>query len=259
MRIPLISGREFTRADNETAPLVAVADETMARQLWRGKDPLGQRFQMKGRWIQVVGMAKNSKYGSLLETPKPFFYIPMLQSVMGQSLEIRTSLAPAAVANALVREVKLLDENLAPSEVITMREQIHRMTWSERAAVTLLSLFSGMALLLTGIGLYGVMSYTVSQSTRELGLRMALGANAADLLRMVMYHGFELTAVGIVAGVMAALALTRLLGYLLYNVSPRDPLAFISALLVMIVASLLACFVPASRATRTDPGQALRN
>ncbi|MBV8895578.1 MAG: ABC transporter permease [Acidobacteriaceae bacterium] len=259
MGIPLLSGREFTRADNETARPVVVVNETMARRFWRGEDPVGKRVQAKGQWFQVIGLARDSKYQSLLETAKPFLYLPMRQSIMGQSLEIRTSLPPAAMARALTREVKALDVNLAPAEVITMREQIYRMTWSKRAAVTLLLTFGGIALLLAAIGLYGVMSYSVSQSTRELGLRMALGADAPDVMRLVVAHGLALTGSGVVIGGVAALGLTRLLGYLLYKVSPRDPITFASALAVMTIASLLACFIPAWRAMRIDPVRALRN
>jgi ABC-type antimicrobial peptide transport system permease subunit len=214
---------------------------------------------MNGRWLQVVGIAKDSKYSSLLETAKPFFYVPMRQSIIGQSLEIRTSLPPDIAARALTREVKALDANLAPAEVITMREQVYRMSWSKRAGVILLMIFGGIALLLAAIGLYGVISYNVSQSTRELGLRIALGADASDLMRLVISYGFALTAAGVVLGGAAALASTRLLGYLLYKVSPRDPLTFGSAVVVMTVASLLACLLPAWRAMRTDPVQALRN
>ncbi len=259
MGIPLVSGREFTRADNETARLVAVVNETMAAQYWRGKDPVGSRLQVKGRWMQVIGVAKMAKYHNLSEPPRPFFYVPMRQNSAGQGLNIRTSLAPGTMAKALAREVHSLDPNLAPGEVITMREQVDRTTAVQRVAVTMLSLFGGLALLLAAIGLYGVMSYTVSQSTRELGLRMALGAEASDLLRLVMSQGLALTAGGVVLGLAAALALTRLLGYILYKVSPRDPLAFGSAFIVLAIASLAACFLPAWRAARTDPLRALRD
>ena len=163
------------------------------------------------------------------------------------------------MANALAREVKALDANLAPGEVITLREQVDRMTWTQRAAVTLLAIFGALALLLAGIGLYGVMSYAVSQSTRELGLRMALGASAQDLLRIVMSQGLGLTLAGIAVGTAVALGLTRLLGDLLYKTSPRDPASFGSAFLVMTIAALAACFLPAWRATRTDPVRALRD
>jgi predicted permease len=260
MGIPLISGREFTRADNETAPSVAVVNEAMAAQFWKGENPVGRRLQVRNRWIQVVGVAKNSKYRTLTEIPTPFFYTSIRQdAAVGQNIEIRTPLPPEKMITVLTREIKALDPNLAPSELITMREQVDRMSWAQRAAVILLFIFGGLALVLAAIGLYGVMSYTVSQSTRELGLRMALGADASDLLRLVMSRGFALTAAGIIAGAGAALLLTRLMGDLLYKVSPRDPASFAEAFLIMTIVSLAACLLPAWRATRTDPLRALRD
>jgi ABC-type antimicrobial peptide transport system permease subunit len=154
--------------------------------------------------------------------------------------------------------VQALDPNLAPLDTITMQEQVDRMTYTQRLSVALLGIFGGVALLLAVIGLYGVMSYVVSQSTRELGLRMALGADVADLLRLIMSRGVVLTAGGVGLGILAAFVLTRLLGNLLYKVSPHDPLAFGTALAVIMIASLAACFFPAWRATRIDPVQALR-
>jgi predicted permease len=260
MGIPLVAGREFTRADNETAPPVAIVNDAMAAQYWRGRDAVGQRLQVKGRWMQVVGVAKVSKYRSLLELPKPFFYVPLRQNFsINLNLNIRTPLGPEAMATTLAREVRALDANLAVSEVITMREQVDRMSWTQRAAVILLGVFGGLALVLAAIGLYGVMSYAVSQSKRELGLRMALGADSSALLRLVMSHGLALTAGGVAVGAAASLGLTRLIGDLLYKVSPRDPMAFGSAFVVMGIVSLAACFLPAWRATRTDPVRALRD
>jgi macrolide transport system ATP-binding/permease protein len=260
MGIPIVSGREFSRADDENAAPVAVVNETMAARYWRGRDPIGQRVQVQGRWMQVVGVAKNSKYSSVREAPKPFFYVPQRQnSTVGAALNIRTALRPETMATALAREIHALDANVAPFEVITLQEQLDRSTSPQLVAVTLVGILGGLALLLAAIGLYGVMSYTVSQSTRELGLRMALGAGASNLLRLVMSRGLTLTAAGILFGVAVALALTRLLGNLLYHVSPRDPIAFASAFAVMTVASLAACFLPAWRAARTDPMRALRD
>ena len=260
MGIPVVAGRDFTRADDETAQPVAIVNDVMAAQFWRGENPVGGRLQVKGRWLQVVGVAKVSKYQTLRENPKPFFYLPVRQaSSFVQGIEIRTTLAPEALAKALASEVSALDANLAPGDVMTMRERVNRMSWTQRAAVILLAIFCAMALLLAAIGLYGVMSYAVSQSTRELGLRMALGAQASDLLRLVMSHGFALTAGGVLLGAGTALVLTRLLGDLLYKVSPRDPLAFGLAFAVMLIASLPACLLPAWRAIRIDPSQALRN
>ena len=259
MGIPLVSGREFTRADNETAPPAAIVDETMAAQFWPGADPVGRRVQVRGRWMQIVGVARTAKYRNLLETPKPFFYVALRQNFSATTaLQIRTAQGPAALAPALVREIHALDANVAPSELITMREQVDRTTAAQRISVTILVVFGGLALVLAAVGLYGVMAATVSQSTRELALRMALGAGASDLLRLVLSKGLALTAGGIVLGLVAALQVTRLLGYLLYKVSPRDPLAFGSAFVVIAVASFVACVVPAWRATRTDPLRALR-
>jgi predicted permease len=260
MGIPLVSGREFTRADGENAAIVAVVNETMAARYWRGRNPIGERVQVKGRWMQVVGVAKDSKYQSIREAPNPFFYVPLRQNFsVRAALNIRTPLSPETMAAALAREVRTLDANLAPYEVITLQEQVDRSTSPQQVAVTLVGILGGLALLLAAIGLYGVMSYAVSQSTRELGLRMALGADASNLLRLVMRRGLALTAGGVVLGATVALGLTRLLGSLLYKVSPRDPLAFGSAFVVMAIAAMAACFLPAWRATRTDPARALRD
>jgi len=174
------------------------------------------------------------------------------------ALNIRTRQPADVIAKGLAREVCALDPELAPYEVITLSEQVERATSSQRVAVTLLGVLGTLAVLLAAIGLYGVMSYAVSQSTRELGLRMALGARRSDLLGVVMSPGLWLTASGVIAGTGIALGGTRLLGYLLYKVSPRDPLAFGSAFLVMMFAALAASFLPAWRATRTDPVRALR-
>ena len=259
MGIPLVSGREFTRADNETAAPVAIVNETMAAHYWQAKNPIGERLQVKDKWLRIVGIAKTSKYESMRELPRPFFFVPRRQDFsVGAALNIRTQLRPEIMAAALSRELKAMDANLALYEVISLQEQLDRSTSPQKVAVTLTGVLAGLALVLAAIGLYGVMSYTVSQSTRELGLRMALGARTPELFRLVISRGLALTIAGIFLGAAAALGLTRLLGYLLYKVSPRDPLAFGSATLVLTIVSLIACFLPAWRATRVDPIVALR-
>jgi len=259
MSIPLISGREFTRADDENAPPVAIVNQTMVARYWRGKNPIGQRLEVKGNWVLVVGVVKDSKYYSIEETPRPFFYVPLRQYfAIEPDIHIRTTQPLETIQTALMREVRALDPNLALYEMITLQEQVNRSTSEQLVAVTLVALFGGLALLLASIGLYGVMSYTVSQSTRELGLRMALGAGASNVLRLVLSRGLLLTTTGIMIGIVLALLLTRLLGNLLYQVSPRDPLAFAAAFAVIALASTAACFLPAWRATRTDPIRALR-
>jgi predicted permease len=261
MGIPLLAGREFTRSDDETAPLVAVVNERMVAKYWHGEDPVGKRLQVKDQPLRVVGVAKESKYNNFGEAPAAFFYVPLRQNFSVRvTLNIRTAQHPATMATELARVIHGLDANLAPSEVITMREHVNRTALAQQQiAVVLLSIFGGLALLLATIGLYGVMSYAVSQSTRELGLRMALGARVTDVVRLVMSHGLVLTAAGIVLGAVVAGASTRLIGNLLYRVNPRDPLAFGFALVAMTLAALSACFLPAWRATRTDPVRALRD
>ncbi len=257
--IPLVSGREFMRTDDENAPPLAIINETMAAKYWPGNDPVGQRLKVKDRWMQIVGIAKNSNYRSKTETPVPFFYVPLRQNFRVQnSLLIRTRETPGAMMPALAREVHALDPNLAPLITDRLQDQIDEISYSQRLAVTLVAIFGVMALFLAAIGLYAVVSYTVSQGTRELGLRMALGAGAKDLMRQVMSRGLLLTASGVAIGGVAAIMLTRLMGNMLYKISPHDPVAFGMAFAVITIASLAACFLPAWRATRIDPVQALR-
>src|SRR5437667_10014951 len=259
MGIPLVAGREFVRGDNESAPPVAVVNQAMVAQYWRGENPVGKRLQVHNRWMQVVGVAANSKYRTLLEESKPFFYVPLRQNFSGQvNLNIRTSQRTETIAAALVGEIHALDSGLAVSQVISAREQVNRSTSSQRIAVTLLGVFGALALFLAVIGLYGVMSYAVSQSTRELGLRKALGARSSDLVWLVASHGAAMTALGIVLGGVVALLLTRLIATLLYHHSPNDALAFGSAFAIMGGASFSGCLVPALRAARADPLRALR-
>ena len=257
--ISLVSGREFTSGDDENAPRVAVVNQTMVARYWRGGNPIGQRLQVKGSWARIVGVVKDSKYYSMDETPRAFFYVPLRQYFdIEPDIHIRTTQPIETVQAALIREVRALDQDLALYEMITLQEQVNRSTSHQLVAVALVAVLGGLALLLASIGLYGVMSCTVSQSTRELGLRVALGASPSDVVRLVLSRGLLLTTSGIVIGFVLALLLTRLLGDLLYQVSPRDPLAFVAALAVMTLASAAACSLPAWRATRTDPVRALR-
>jgi len=260
LRIPLLAGREFARADDENAPLVAIVNRTMMMRYWGGQDPIGHRLQVKARWARVVGVAADSKYESMRETPKPFFYVPLRQDFVRQpDLNIRTTQSLQSTLAAVLHEVHALDQNLALYEMITLQEQVNRSTSAQLVAVSLVSTLGGLALLLAAVGLYGVMSYSVAQNTRELGLRMALGAGSANLLRLVISRGLRLTTGGILLGAIAALALTRLLGQLLYKVSPHDPWVFGAALIMMTITTVSACLLPAWRASRTDPARVLRD
>jgi predicted permease len=259
LAIPIVSGRAFARSDDENTLPIAIINETMAAKYWPGKNALGQRLKVKDRWLEIVGVARNANYETKLEPARSFFYVPLRQNFGVQNtFLIRTRETPGAIMNALAREVHALDANLAPGFASRLQEQVDRRGYGQRLAASLVSIFGGMALFLSAIGLYAVMSYSVSQSTRELGVRMALGAAANDVLRLVISHGLRLTIAGIVIGAIAAFVLTRLMGNLLYKVSPRDPIAYGFALLVLLGVALLACFLPARRATRIDPVQALR-
>ena len=259
LRIPIVGGREFQRTDDENAVPVAIINETMAAKYWQGKDPIGQRLKLKDRWLQIVGVARNVNYENKLELPRAFFYVPTRQNfLVSNNLLISTRETPAAISGALAREVKALDATLAPTAPFLVQEQVDRKGYTQRLAATLIAIFGAMALFLASIGLYAVMSYSVSQATRELGMRMALGAGARDILRLVLSRGLRLTIAGIAIGAVAALLLTRSMSNLLYKVSPRDPIAFGLALIILLAVALIACFLPARRATRIDPVRALR-
>src|SRR5258705_9872776 len=197
MGIALTAGHEFQRADDETAARVAIGDETMAAQFWRGAGPVGRSMEVHGRPVRIVGVARAAKYRNLLETPKPFFYLPLRQRFSPvAALHVRTSQTPEAFAPALVAAIRAIDAGVSPGEVITMREQVDRTTSSQIIAVTILTVFGALALLLAAVGLYGVMASTVSQSARELAVPPALGAHAAGPPRLLKAEGRNLTAGG---------------------------------------------------------------
>ena len=263
MEIPILSGREFSRDDNETTRRVAIVNQQMVNKYWHGVDPVGKRIQLADQWLLVVGVAKDSKYSSFVEGAKPFLYVCMGQvQGVNADLVMRTGQAPGTLASALSQEVHSVDPGLGIEELITMRDHMNfTVLSSQKVVVSLLIIFAGIALSLAAVGLYGVLSYSVSQSKRELGLRMALGAGSSNLFRVVMVRGLILSITGIVVGAIAAIALTRFIaiGSLLYRVNPLDPAAFAAACLVMVAISLVACFLPAWRAARTNPLQALRD
>ena len=263
MGIPILSGREFTRSDNETTYPAVIVNQLMVQKYWHGVDPVGKRVQLGDQSMLVVGVAKDSKYSSFVEFPQPFLYVCAGQvPLVNADLVIRTNQSSGTVSSGLLREVRSLDSGLGMGEVVPMREHMNRTALaSQQIVVALLTIFAAMALSLAAVGLYGVMSYSVSQSKREIGLRMALGAGASHLFRVVMSHGLALSFGGIVLGSISAFALTRFIaiGSLLYEVNPLDPGAFVLASLVMILISVAACLLPAWKASRTNPVQALRD
>ncbi len=257
--IPLLSGREFARTDDESGERVAIVNDRMAAKFWPGRTPVGETLLLKGNPLRVVGVARTSKYKAMSESPMPFFYVPLAQSFSPTAaLFMKTRLGPAEMTPAFGAALRAVDPNLAHFEVTTMQRQVEDSARGQQVAVAVLEIFGGLALLLAAIGLYGVLSYAVSQRMHEMGLRMALGATGRDLLRLVASQGMALTGSGIAAGIVAALLLTRLIQNLLFGVSSRDPAVFGASAAVLIAAAALACALPALRAARLDPWNALR-
>jgi predicted permease len=264
MGIPLLAGRHLRPQDDERAPRVAIVNQTFAGRFFPNENPLGKRFSFspdRPGEIEIVGVARDAKYRSLREEIKPTLYLPWVQELAGVSsmtFAVRTSGDPASYVAAIRQAAREVDSNLPLAGIRTQAEQAHQSLRMERLFARLLSFFGLLALLLASIGLYGVMAYAVAGRTHEIGIRVALGAQTGDVLRMVMGQGMKLALVGITIGLAAALALTRLMQSLLFSVSATDLLTFSVIALSLTVAALLACYLPARRATKVDPNVALR-
>ena len=262
MEIPLSAGRVFTEHDKEDTPRVAVINETFARRFWPGQDAVGKRFRtgnINGPLIEVAGVVKDGKYFSLGEEPKPFFYLPVRQSYDDQTTLIaRTVNDPHATLAAMRNEVLKLNPAMPFSDVKTMPEHLSLSLFPLRIGASVVGSFGLLALLLAAIGIYGVMAFAVSQRTREIGIRMALGAQGRDVLGLIIKQGVTLLLVGLGIGLAGALLATRLMTSVLYGVSRTDMITFVSVTALLGVVVLLACWVPARRATKVDPLIALR-
>ena len=260
--IPLTSGRDFTRADAMGAPLVVVVNETMAERFWPNDNAIGKRFKFFGDtdFTTIVGVAKNSKYNGVAEEPIPFIYQPILQNYSPQAtLHVRAESTAASLAGAVRRTVQEIDPTLSVFNVRTLEDQVFNSLAPLRTNVITLAAFGLLALGLASIGLYGVASYSVTQRTREIGVRMALGAGRGSVLRLILGHGILLVGVGVATGLVAATALMSLVPVaLLPNVSVRDPLTFAGTAILLSIVAIIASCVPAYRATRIDPLVALR-
>jgi len=262
MGIPLLQGRDFTPQDNEGGPLAAIVNEAFARRHFDGEDALGKRLSFRGAqgpWIEIVGVARDIKYRTLGEAPRPTVYVPLSQNhETGMALHVRTIGDPVSVAGAVRREVQALDQNLPVTNLQPMSAVLGSSLFAARMGAVLLAIFGLLALLLAAVGLYGVMSYTVARRTREIGIRMALGAQTGNVLRLVLKEGMVLVGGGVAAGLIVAAAVTRLLASFLYGVSPLDAATFAAIPLVLALAALLATYLPARRAAKVDPMIALR-
>jgi predicted permease len=260
--IPLLRGRDFNAQDREGAPGVVIINESFARRYFPDQDPTGQRVSLSGAqgpWLEVVGLARDGKYITLGEAPAPFLYQPLAQRhESGMVLLVRTSGDPAQLVPSVRREVQSIERNLPLTNARSMAEMLRSSLFPARVGAILLGVFGLLALLLASVGLYGVMSYSVSRRTREIGIRMALGARSGDILRLVLRESLTLVAVGMLLGLIAAFAATRLLAGFLYGVSPTDPPAFIGIAVLLAAVALVASLVPARRAAHVDPMVAFR-
>jgi predicted permease len=258
--IPLVRGRTLSETDQPSTPIAVVVNETMAKRFWPEQDAIGKRFKFFGQnfFNQVVGIAKDSKYNFIGEEETPFIYQATTQVYQPQlSLFVKAS-QPSALLGTVRREVQPLDRNLPLTNVFTLSEIFDQALWAPRMAAWLLAVFAGLSLVLSVIGIYGVMAYAVSLRTRELGIRMALGASRGDVLGLVVMQGLRLTLMGVAFGLAASFAVTRLITSLLYSVSPTDVVTFTVVPLLLAAAALVASYLPALRATRIDPVVALR-
>jgi putative ABC transport system permease protein len=266
MGIPLRAGRDFGPQDfDEKAPLVGIANEALVREYFQNEDPLGKRVRWvrnpQIEWITIVGVVGDVKHFGLDLPEQPGLYSPYTQIAPWKrwmSFAARTQSDPGAMAQAIKEQIWKVDSQLPVTKVETMSEVAAESFAARRFNMSLLTLFAGLALILAAIGIYGVMSYAVTQRTQEIGIRMALGARTADVLKLIIRNGLILVLIGVAVGLAGAFALTRLMVTLLFGVTPTDGLTIVVVSVVLIAVALLACFVPAFRATKVDPLVALR-
>jgi putative ABC transport system permease protein len=267
MGISLLRGREFSVQDRADSPSVAVISETMARRYWPDQDPTGKRLTPGSPtstdpddWITVVGVVKDVRQFELVADPKPQMYLSYVQAgfFAPNDLVVRTDVEPLSLAAAVRRTVWEVDKDQPVSKIRTMEEIVSASVARQRFSMLLLGIFAALALVLAAVGIYGVMSYSVAQRTREFGIRMALGAQRRDVLKLAVGQGLKLVLFGILLGLCAAFILTRVMSSLLYGVSATDPATFITISLALVGVAVLASLFPALRATKIDPMDALR-
>jgi predicted permease len=264
MQISLLQGRLFTDNDTAATPPVVVISAKMARQLWASEEPLGQRLKIKGSndvYRQIVGIVGDVRTDGFPPDPQPTVYVPLEQDSAPPTIAyvMQTTSDPLTFVEAAKKEVQLVDRAMPVYLVRSMAEIVSGLDWRTRFVMSLLAIFSVMSLLLAVTGIYAALSYVVSQRTREIGVRMALGAERRDILKLVIAQGMRLTLIGIVIGSVAAVVLTQLMASLLFGVSATDPATFVMIALLLLIVALLACYLPARRATKVDPIVALRH
>jgi putative ABC transport system permease protein len=262
MRIPFLGGRDFTDFDRENTTPVVVINQAMANLLWPGQEALGKRFAVvqEPNLLQVIGVVGTTVVGQIGEDPQPIAYFPMRQRYSPfATVVVRTTGNPEALLGTVRTQVQQIDRNLAFTNGQTVQQLLGQGLWPARMGAALLGLFGALALILASIGIYGVLAYSVAQRTREIGVRMALGAKPLDVTRMILGRGMRLSAIGLLAGAALAAGLGALLRSLLFGVTLAAPGIYAGTAAALVLVALLACVIPAQRAARVDPAVALRN
>jgi predicted permease len=264
LRIPIVSGRTFLDADATAAPSAVIVSERLVRRFWPGQDPLGKRIKFgplasANPWLSIVGVVGDVKYRGLPDNPTadPDIYLPFADRNQQVAIALRTAVPPASLVGPVRAAIRAADPSIPVYSIASLEELISNQTSQSRFTMWLMGVFAALALLLAIIGIYGVMSYLVTQRTREIGIRMALGAEGRDILRLVVGNGARLVGAGILIGTVAAFALQRLVASLLFGVMAAD-MASAIAVVVLAIVALIACYIPAFRATRLNPLHALR-
>ncbi len=264
LRVPLLMGREFAPQDRQGTELVAVVDSVLARQYWQGKSPIGEHIgfndRVKGPWYTIVGVVAHASSSSLeSDTNEGFYYLAAAQAPqLSTAIVVRSSRSPADLKGDLAAAVRSVDSSVPIYDVKTMEERVNESLIGRRFVVLLLTTFAGLALLLAALGLYGVISYSVRMRTRELGVRMALGAQRGAVMQLVLLQGMRLAVVGVIFGIVAALGFSRIFSSLLFKVGMLNPLPWIAAMAILVATVLLASYLPARRAASIEPMKALR-
>jgi predicted permease len=262
MQIPILEGRDFDDRDQPKTLRVVIVNKKMAEMLWPNESAVGKRILIgsdsKDPW-EVVGVVKTGKYRNLAEDPKPFFYYAMNQRRLGtMALVTRANVDPRSLAGAIRSEIQAIDRRVPIFAFKTMEQHKTYALWAPNMAASFSLAFGVLAILLSAVGLYSVMAYVVSQRTREVGIRMALGANRADVMKMITRQGMRLAAIGVGVGFLLALALVRVLSSVLIGITGYDVTTFVAVPVLLTVVALIACYLPARRATKVDPLVALR-
>jgi predicted permease len=260
MKIPMVSGRDFAERDRRVAPASVIVNETMARRFWPGKDPVGHRVNFDGRWQTIVGVAKDIKYHAMQEEPESFLYMPLLQGGgTDANVLVRTRASTASMIPVVREQARLLDPSVAVLESDDVSQLTRVSIFAQRIAAALASVLGILGLLLAALGIYGVISYGVGQRTQEIGIRLALGAQREDVLRLVLNQGMRPVIAGALAGIVLGFGAARLLTHQLYGVQSDDPVTFAVVTAILCAVAILACWFPARRATKVDPMVALRH